>query len=57
MLFQMLEGLWLRHLAPFIYERISDYIISLAGVISLIGLGIAAPILFKEWKRLSQMRS
>jgi MFS family permease len=39
-------------LAPVLYGYISGYIISLAGVVALAGLAIAAPILHKEWRRL-----
>lgn len=39
--------------APFLYEYLSGYIISLGGVISLVGLTFAGPILYKEWDRLA----
>jgi MFS family permease len=38
--------------APLLYEYISGYVISLGGVVSLLGLAFAAPILKKEWGRL-----
>ena len=38
--------------APVLYGYISGYVISLAGVVSLIGLLITAPILYREWNRL-----
>jgi MFS family permease len=41
-------------LAPILYTYLSGYVISLAGVISLVGLIIAGPILYKEWNRLSR---
>jgi MFS family permease len=40
-------------IAPVLYGYISGWVISLAGVVSLIGLGVAAPILHREWGRLS----
>jgi MFS family permease len=39
-------------LAPVLYGYISGYIISLAGMVSLVGLAVAAPILYREWRRL-----
>ncbi|OFV80531.1 MAG: hypothetical protein A2W26_12200 [Acidobacteria bacterium RBG_16_64_8] len=44
-------------LAPVLYTRLSGYVISLAGVITLLGLLYAAPILYKEWGRLSARRA
>jgi MFS family permease len=38
--------------APFLYEYISGYVISLAGVISIVGLTFAAPVLLKVWRGL-----
>lgn len=43
-------------LAPVLYEYLSGYVISLAGVVSLLGLGWAAPILYREWGRLQAER-
>jgi DHA1 family multidrug resistance protein-like MFS transporter len=42
--------------APFLYAHLSGYVISLAGVISLLGCAYAAPILLKEWRRLCEGR-
>ncbi len=39
-------------LAPFLYGHVSGYVISVAGVVSLVGLSVAAPILYREWQRL-----
>lgn len=39
--------------APFLYEIISGRIIAATGVLALLGLGIAAPTLGGEWRRLS----
>ncbi len=38
--------------APILYDVISGYVISVGGVFSLIGLGIAAPVLSREWRRI-----
>jgi len=38
--------------APFLYEYVSGFVISLAGIISIIGLVFAAPVLYREWERL-----
>ncbi|MBN1629584.1 MAG: MFS transporter [Thermoleophilia bacterium] len=38
--------------APFLYEYVSGFVISLAGIVSIIGLVFAAPVLYKEWERL-----
>jgi DHA1 family multidrug resistance protein-like MFS transporter len=43
-------------IAPFLYSYISGWVISLAGVVSLIGLGVAAPILHREWVRLNAVK-
>jgi DHA1 family multidrug resistance protein-like MFS transporter len=40
-------------IAPFLYESLSGYVISLAGCISLVGLAFAAPVLRREWVRLA----
>ena len=42
--------------APVLYSHISGYVISLAGGVSLLGLIYAAPILYREWGRLSADR-
>jgi MFS family permease len=39
--------------APILYVHLSGYVISVAGVVSLLGLIFAGPILYKEWRRLS----
>jgi MFS family permease len=38
--------------APLLYERISGRVLTFAGIISLVGLAIAAPILYRAWSRL-----
>ena len=38
--------------APLLYARISGRVLTFAGVISLVGLLVAAPILYGAWKRL-----
>ncbi len=43
-------------LAPLLYTYISGYVISIAGVVSVLGLVFAAPVLFREWKRLQNIR-
>jgi MFS family permease len=43
-------------LAPVLYSHLSGYVISLAGVVSLLGLLYGAPVLYKEWDRLSAER-
>jgi MFS family permease len=40
-------------IAPVLYDKLSGYVISLAGGISFLGLVFAGPVLYKEWKRLS----
>jgi MFS family permease len=42
--------------APFLYGHLSGRVISLAGVIALLGGVYAAPILLKEWRRLSEVK-
>jgi hypothetical protein len=42
--------------APVLYSFLSGYVISLAGAVSFFGLVFAAPILYKEWGRLSVAR-
>ena len=39
--------------APILYGWISGYVLAVGGAINLIGLAIAAPILHREWKRLT----
>jgi len=38
--------------APLLYTYMSGYVISLGGVVTLVGLAIAAPTLRREWHRL-----
>lgn len=42
--------------APWFYAVIGGKVIALAGVISMIGLVIAAPTLQREWKRIKSLR-
>jgi DHA1 family multidrug resistance protein-like MFS transporter len=42
--------------APLLYDYLSGYVIALAGVVSLVGLCFAGPILYKEWGRLRDVR-
>jgi hypothetical protein len=42
--------------APLLYTRIQGATIAVAGVVSLLGLAITAPILGREWKRLAAGR-
>ncbi len=39
--------------APLLYGLISGYVLAVGGVLALIGLGIAAPVLRREWRRLA----
>mgnify|MGYP001145642717 FL=1 len=43
-------------LAPLLYPYLSGWVISLGGFMSLIGLAVAAPILYREWRRLCDVR-
>ncbi len=38
--------------APILYGRISGHVLTLAGVLSLVGLAIAAPVLHRTWTQL-----
>ena len=38
--------------APLLYGRISGHVLTFAGIISIVGLGVAAPVLYRAWKRL-----
>jgi MFS family permease len=40
--------------APLLYARISGKVLTLAGIISIIGLVVAAPILYGAWRRLRE---
>jgi len=39
--------------APMLYGLISGYVLAVGGALALIGLGIAAPVLRREWRRLA----
>jgi MFS family permease len=39
--------------APLLYARISGHVLAVAGVVSLSGLAVAAPVLHRTWKRLT----
>jgi MFS family permease len=54
--FVQIAGLIGTLLAPVLYGYLSGYVISVAGVLSLVGLAFAAPVLFKEWQRLARER-
>ncbi len=38
--------------APLMYARISGRVLTFAGIVALVGLSVAAPVLFKTWRRL-----
>lgn len=40
--------------APLLYKHLYGFVISLAGIISLVGLAYATPLLGRVWKRLQQ---
>ena len=40
--------------APLMYARISGRVLTFAGIIAIVGLSIAAPILYRAWKRLQE---
>ncbi len=48
-----LAGMIGTFLAPVIYGWISGYVMAAAGVMSLLGLVVTAPVLGREWKRIS----
>ena len=48
-----LAGMIGTFLAPVMYGWISGYVLAVGGIVNLVGLAIAAPILSREWKRLS----
>lgn len=54
--FIQIAGLIGTLVAPLLYGYMSGYVISLGGVISLVGLVFAAPVLFKVWQRLERER-
>jgi len=39
--------------APLLYERLGGFVISVAGLVSLAGLAVAGPILYRVWRGLS----
>jgi sugar phosphate permease len=39
--------------APLLYDLISGYVLAVGGVLSVMGLGAAAPVLHREWRRLA----
>ena len=43
-------------LAPILYEYLSGYVISVGGLLALLGLAYAAPVLFKVWRRLGDRK-
>jgi hypothetical protein len=48
-----LAGLLGTFSAPLIYGWISGYVLAVGGVINLTGLALAAPVLRREWRRVS----
>ena len=38
--------------APLLYSKISGHVLTLAGIISVVGLGAASPVLYRAWKQL-----
>jgi MFS family permease len=38
--------------APLMYARISGRVLTFAGIVAIVGLSVAAPILYKTWNRL-----
>lgn len=50
--FIQIAGLIGTLVAPLLYEYLSGFIISVGGFVSLAGLALAAPVLYKVWKRL-----
>ncbi len=47
-----LAGLLGSLLAPLMYARISGHVLTVAGIMSLCGLAVAAPVLHRAWKRI-----
>jgi DHA1 family multidrug resistance protein-like MFS transporter len=47
-----LAGLLGSLLAPLIYARISGHVLTVAGILSLVGLAGAAPVLHRAWSRI-----
>jgi MFS family permease len=48
-----LAGMIGTFLAPVLYDWMSGYVLALGGVVSLVGLAATAPVLHREWRRLS----
>lgn len=40
--------------APLLYDRIYGHVLTFAGIVTLVGLAIAAPVLHRAWKRLCE---
>ena len=38
--------------APLLYQRIAGHVLTVAGIVSLVGVLVAAPVLHKAWKRI-----
>jgi len=51
-----LAGLISSLIAPVMYQWMSGYVLTVGGVISLLGLAVAAPPLYREWRRLAVAR-
>ena len=51
-----LAGLISSLIAPVMYQWMSGYVLTVGGVISLLGLAVAAPPLYREWRRLAAAR-
>jgi MFS family permease len=52
--FIQIAGLFGTLVAPLLYKYLSGYVISLAGILSLVGLAFAGPILYKVWNSLKR---
>lgn len=42
---------------PVLYERMSGYVLALGGVVNLVGLAVAAPVLYRAWRRVAPPRA
>ena len=42
--------------APILYSWISGYVLAVGGVLNLLGLAIAAPVLYRAWRDLKARR-
>ena len=49
-----LAGMIGTFLAPVLYGWISGYVLAVGGVINIIGLAVAAPVLRREWRRIAR---